>query len=741
MAFGSLTTTTIREFDGGLNVVTSDLNMSTNYSKVETNVFNNIDGTKAKRYGTKYYLDIKSFPIVEETYNSCNIIEDKVLNIAQPSEIYVAVGSYKVKITTPENIKGEYEVLFADSTKFTIKLDNSVSGTSIASITYDYRDKTNLKDTNCVITSKKLLQFAYSENKNKLLIGHKLEIINNSALNGEYLVDSIDTDGFYINISDKEVTSPVQNLEIKHDNRNIKGSRIINGEYFVDKLILVSDIGEIIAIDGDKNAIIIWNNDIANSVNLEDVEGWHDTSSVCFAVFNGILTVWNGRDKPLAIDLEKTIPCNYLIDEGTGSNANVPIAKYALAFNHYLVVANIFDELEGKYYPDRISISSRDTIGTFYSGDLNDVDNDGVYIDLGKNISSNKQIIKGLSRYRNQIAVGFDDVTVFGTLGTYEDNTRVVDDKEITIKVHTPVFDDVIDSYGCISNRTYMSINSELTCLDYSGLPLFKKGTFNAQVTPQRISDLIAPELYKQFIGLTESSIEDRIFCIKNPKDSQYLFFIPNNSEYNDTTETICYAYTLKNGTRSSASDGAWSKFVGWNFQYGITTALNSVFLGNGTKIYTLGNIDDPYYADFIDDPDYPAENGEDISGKAINFDWEFPWADFGDRAATKHSRYVSLQTTGTSSFTLDLFIDYIYNNIETNSLDPQLSMDFVAGDSAGWGGGKQRYGASRRTNTELLFAWTTKFKIAKLRIYGSSKEKLNISSITLYYQRGNIRR
>ena len=76
-----------------------------------------------------------------------------------------------------------------------------------------------------------------------------------------------------------------------------------------------------------------------------------------------------------------------------------------------------------------------------------------------------------------------------------------------------------------------------------------------------------------------------------------------------------------------------------------------------------------------------------------------------------------------------------------------------VGGDSYGYGDGKnvnetdqmisglQLYGTGRRTNSEMLFAYPAKFKIAKLNINGSSKYKLNINSITVYYQRGNIRR
>ena len=71
MAFNSLKTTTIREFDGGLNVVTDDLNMDKKYSTIEENVFNNLNGTKAKRYGTKFIKDVTKFPERTEHFSDC----------------------------------------------------------------------------------------------------------------------------------------------------------------------------------------------------------------------------------------------------------------------------------------------------------------------------------------------------------------------------------------------------------------------------------------------------------------------------------------------------------------------------------------------------------------------------------------------------------------------------------------------------------------------------------------------
>jgi hypothetical protein len=51
----------------------------------------------------------------------------------------------------------------------------------------------------------------------------------------------------------------------------------------------------------------------------------------------------------------------------------------------------------------------RDSGSVFFSDNRqNDLENDGVYVDLGTIISSNKQQIKGLSRYRDKLVVGFD---------------------------------------------------------------------------------------------------------------------------------------------------------------------------------------------------------------------------------------------------------------------------------------------------------------------------------------------
>lgn len=840
--FESLKTTTLRDFSGGLDVVHDDLNMDSKYSKIERNMFLNIDGTKAKRYGTHYEFDLKKFNENEEYQGKGTFYQNYEITMEQDTAHDINESS-KIKIISPTELAGEYNIdyLWRASTFAYITINKTLTGTRYDTVTYQIGNKNstgtytyspNVTDYAEVIIKDKQIRLHYSKNP-KILTGYRIKVISPSTIQGTYTALSANdtkirftvksyhntsdpiiytyTDSFgniYNKISNNHtaktknylsfkltkdgknlklypgnkikifdtngvidrnfnIINTYDNLNLTIDlgstslststitfkaynlNRNITGTRIIDCTYYVDKIIAVSDKGEVVMIGGTGNpnepwdSTIIFNYSIDKTLNPDsNTVGWHDTDSVSFAVFNGILTIWNGRDKPLAVDFTQKSPCNYLIDASTGSNANVPIAKYALAFNHYLVCANIFDDIEQKQHPDRISISARDSIGTFYSGSSDDVDNDGVYIDLGKIISVNKQIIKGLSRYRDKIAVGFDEVTVFGTLGSYTEITETINDQTITTKQHVPNFEDVISNHGCISGRTYANIKSELVCLDYSGIPLFRRSNIYSSIIPTRISELIAPDLYKSFIGLTEDAIENRIFSIINPKNNQYLLFIPNSDKYETTTEYKCYAYTLDNINTVS---GGWSLFTGWNFQCGLTTALNEVLLCNTTKFYSLGNVERPYYADFIDDPKYPPQDEEDVSGKEIEFEWEFPWADFGNRASIKNTRYLSLSTTGLAKFNIDLYVDYFYYKINESDdtiqeKEPHLSMNFIGGDSYGYGNGQQPYGGGRRTNTEQLFAYPCRFKICKFNINGSSKYKLNINSITIYYQEGNIR-
>ena len=489
--FNSLQTTTIREFNGGLNVVTDDLNMDTSYSTIETNVYNNINGTKSIRYGTKMFANFtgtevhKTIPVVKVTKRTYRFNQPQTNRLSVGTTVSVYQNTTDVNpslvgivVTSTQTYFEVYSYSTVVSLSGTVYLDYFILDINYDKVVVNF---VSSSDNNVYVLDKNNLN-----ELNYLYVGSTIQIYYKNAWIDKVVIDIDYTNGyFYIDNNEN-----LNQLEVKFSYNTFNGSRIINGTYFIDKLVLVSDIGEVCLVDGEGNLSIIFNDYISHTINPESqtlltvtnnsshncikdevvwlnkkgnnyeivdysstnkylikaicnenininmtgtvylATGWHNTTSVCFAVFNGVLTLWNGKDKPLAVDLTNSkIPCNYLVDTGTMSNSYIPIAKYAIAFNHYLVVGNIYDEEEGKYVTDRLCISAKDSIGTFYTGLSTDTGNDAVNIDLGTIISSNSQTIKGLSRYRNQLVVGFDDVTVFGTLGDYIETEEKVGDE------------------------------------------------------------------------------------------------------------------------------------------------------------------------------------------------------------------------------------------------------------------------------------------------------------------------
>ena len=120
-------------------------------------------------------------------------------------------------------------------------------------------------------------------------------------------------------------------------------------------------------------------------------------------------------------------------------------------------------------------------------------------------------------------------------------------------------------------------------------------------------------------------------------------------------------------------------------------------------------------------------------------FDWELPWADFKHRMDIKYSRYISLDTAGTATFTMESYVDNIRDQ------PAYTSTDFAGGQGLGYGA--QPYGsgyggaALRRASEERLYANTSKFKLMKLRFFGATKLKLRFISISIAYLHGSIRR
>lgn len=484
--------------------------------------------------------------------------------------------------------------------------------------------------------------------------------------------------------------------------------RIINMEFFNTALIVVGGNGEILKIDANGSATVIWNLAKASALPGSPAP-WGTTTFASFAQFNGELIICNGTDKPLVVHTNFTV--EYLYDVATGSNLNVPICKYVTVCSRYMVMAG--DPL----YPNRVHISSKDTSGTWY-GDP--APNDGTYIDVGS-ILNNASIIRGITGFRGKLVVAYAEGSVIGTLDIYD-----VDGN------HTPDFNEAVEQYGAVSHRTLVSYGDDMLMLDLVGVPSLKRTVFTGTLKPERVSDLIDSRMASLMQNLSFLTLEDHTFAIYNQRQGQFMFFIPNDDLAEDTTETEGFAFTY----RPSLKISRWSSLRGWNWTCGCRSLAGRIFFGDKQgKIWIYGDELDPISVDYLDDPTVNSGSGE-----PIEFVYETPWLDINKRFKTKTSKYIGFDCRGDAQFTCEMYVDRYLK--DSNGDDaPALSTDFYGASPAGFGNGPQPYGGGLNTSNEQLYSWPAKFMLAKIKLRGLVTETLKIVSISMHYQDGGINR
>jgi len=528
---------------------------------------------------------------------------------------------------------------------------------------------------------------------------------------------------------------------------------IINIEYYNGYLIAVGQNGKVVSIDSVGTIILIWSDDIAASLSGSPT-GWTTTTFVSFAIFNGELIICNGVNKPLIV--HNTMQCEFLKDLADNSNANTPICRFVVTHNRYLVMAG--DPTDGA--EDRLFISNTDTSGTWV-GDS--APNDAVNVDLGSRVPSGDATIKGIGRFRDNILIMFENAILPGTIGAFSGDD------------HIPSFSDSIDNVGSLSHRVIQTVGENMIFADASGVTVSKRALFTGSVTGEKASQLIDPA-YRKHVGNLKSILttEDRAWALWDGDADNYMLFIPNSDIVANTTENRCFTYKRNEKLKIEA----WADWRNWNFRCGCVSALKRTFLCEGAEVFLLGETSDGdnIYKDYEgreemwDDEtpwsDYtgwnPVADTTD-SGVPIKFVWELPWSDNRQRFLVKGSRYLNFDTTGDNRFKAEMFTDNIYLDRsdlgedwqedtlkwdddlgwELEVLNPILSMDFEGGDAPGFGADEfgKDFGGGRPTRLESLYAWTTKYKLQKLRMSGDGIKELKFVSITLAYQTGSPRR
>jgi hypothetical protein len=224
-------------------------------------------------------------------------------------------------------------------------------------------------------------------------------------------------------------------------------SPIVNIYYFAGMIIASQQDGHVTKTDG------------AGTVTTMLIGGVNPWSSgmtyTSFTIFNSDLIMCNGRDKPLIISGDPTGPnylvAQYLADEATGSNVNVPVGKFVIAHSQYTCIAGIPSA------PSTLYISNKGTSGT-WPGDP--APNDAIYLDLGPRISLGSAAITGMVAYRDKLLVTFERGVLPMSLGVYTG----------TPSVHTPSDDGFIEEFGCQAHRSLVSVGDDTFYVDNVGV-------------------------------------------------------------------------------------------------------------------------------------------------------------------------------------------------------------------------------------------------------------------------------
>lgn len=515
------------------------------------------------------------------------------------------------------------------------------------------------------------------------------------------------------------------------------------GTAYVNTISATSDLVNIFAYansivcvltNGDFNA---YYNDTGHVI---DTSKWGNTDYCTACEFNGELIVVNGTDKPILVPV--TLVPQFLQDLGTGSNVFTPISRYVVTQGQYVIHAGMADK------PTVLSISAKGTSGT-YLGDP--APNDAVEFDMGPFINRGSAIITGLGSFRDRLIVCFNDNIAIVVLGEYVESA------------HVPRVEDVIHNHGTISHNAIVDLGDDMIFMDIVGVPSIKRAQFTQTLTPNRVSEYIDPEIQKSVRAVTLETHSKRTFAVHDRVQRQTLFFVPNTDSVATTTETRGFVLSTPVNPRVRT----WSEFTNMKWRCGTVTAEGDVFFGREGDLFRYGNTVDPVYSDlqYLVEPysdgtmhtdgtgfipvatDPPGVT--ELSGLPIPFIWEMPWTFLDTRTVIKNCRYIVIDTQGTGAFTAKMFIDNIYYDKsypdwrDDPQLNPTLELQFVAGDRGGFGDETfiDEFGGSRNTIDERLTAWTTKFKLMKMRFDGTTKGPLKFVAVGILYIQGSIRR
>ena len=294
---------------------------------------------------------------------------------------------------------------------------------------------------------------------------------------------------------------------------------ILEVSYFDEHLVVFDTTGEVVKINAAMTITRIWDHAKAYTSmdSITDVDplmskppGWSSPIEyVSTAIFKGELIACNGVDKPIIINFTKSPNVMYLADAGAKySNIFTPVCKYVCAIDKWLIMAG--DPLK----PYAVHISATNSSGTWEGPE----DADGTHLELN-NTNSSSLFIRGINKFRNFLAVAFDDMVAMVELGIFDG------------AVHRPETTDSVARHGSISHKSMVFLGFDLVMADPIGVPSFAKSQFDNSIIPSRMSEFIAPMLQQNISRLTAKTLEKDIFSVYSTHDNRYVLFVPNHDD------------------------------------------------------------------------------------------------------------------------------------------------------------------------------------------------------------------
>lgn len=491
------------------------------------------------------------------------------------------------------------------------------------------------------------------------------------------------------------------------------GTNIIAMEYYINALIAVMNNGVVVKVDSAGVTTPIWNTAIA-ATRPGAPAAWSTTAFASFAQFGGKLIICNGADKPLIVD--NAFLVNYLADAGTGSNVNVPRAKYVVTHNNYLIMAVTPTNSTTIY------ITSKGTSGTFF-GDP--APNDATNFDTATFITRGVPEITGLGSFRDKLVVFYDENVITLKLGGYDGAT------------HLPVLEDVVENFGAVSHRTVVPMGDDLVFMDKVGIASIARAIVSATLSPTRESLLVSRDLQSKLSKFTTGQLQNSLFAIHDRIAQQVLFFVPKGTGISDDNDVYVFCVDKTQKFRAMAY------FDAMPYRSGARSADGRIFLSSTTNILYYRNQYEPQYVDsgvpgsqawddntVWDDATGWTDTGagQTYVGTPITFAMSTPWSDFREPEKFKEGRYLHCMMEGAGIVTVTQYNDRFDN--------AQLSMQFTMSTAPA-----VPETTTRPLNNDQLYAWPSKFTRAKLRVSGSTSNGLALLSLGLLYLPGGHRR